>query len=190
MDAFLEDAVEIDVDAICDGESVYVGAIMEHVEEAGIHSGDSACIIPPVSISSNMIENIVETTGSLAREIGVLGLINIQFAIKDGNLYVIEVNPQGVQNGALCVQDHGHTPGQGGGKGHARRKTASLGLTELKKIPYISVKEAVLPFNKFPGVDTLLSPEMRSTGEVMGISKHFGESYYKAELAAVRQAPL
>jgi carbamoyl-phosphate synthase large subunit len=190
VDDFLEDAIEIDVDAICDGQDVYIGAIMEHVEEAGIHSGDSACIIPPLSLSEEMIRTITKSTEALSMELDVIGLMNIQFAIKDNKLYVIEVNPRASRTVPFVSKTTGVPLAKIAVKVMLGRKLAEFGLKKMKKFPYISVKEAVLPFNKFPGVDTLLSPEMRSTGEVMGISGSFGESFYKATLAAGDSLPL
>jgi len=190
VDDFLEDAVEIDVDAISDGTDVYIGAIMEHVEEAGVHSGDSACIIPPMSISAPMLERIAVTTEALARELVVIGLLNIQYAIKEDDLYVIEVNPRASRTVPFVSKTTGVPLAKVAVKVMLGKKLKDLGLTAMKKFPYVSVKEAVLPFNKFPGVDTLLSPEMKSTGEVMGISMDFGESFYKAELAAGDRLPI
>ncbi|HOD14293.1 MAG TPA: carbamoyl-phosphate synthase large subunit [Spirochaetota bacterium] len=190
VDDFLEDALEIDVDAIADGVDVFVGAIMEHVEEAGIHSGDSACIIPPLSLSDDMRQTIIETTRALAMELDVRGLLNIQYAIKDGKLYVIEVNPRASRTVPFVSKTTGVPLAKVAVRVMLGGRLADLGLTEMKKVPFVSVKEAVLPFNKFPGVDTLLSPEMKSTGEVMGISKNFGESYYKATLAAGDSLPV
>ncbi len=190
VDKFLEDAVEIDVDALCDGESVYVGAIMEHVEEAGIHSGDSACIIPPISLSPEMIKRIISATESLAMELKVIGLLNIQYAIKESELFVIEVNPRASRTVPFVSKTTGVPLAKVAVKLMLGRKLKEFGLSEMKKFPFISVKEAVLPFNKFPGVDILLSPEMRSTGEVMGISMDFGESFYKASLAAGDRLPM
>ncbi len=190
VDDFIEDAVEIDVDAICDGETVFIGAIMEHVEEAGVHSGDSACILPPISLSDVMIKNITMTTEALAHELDVIGLLNIQFAIKAGQLYVIEVNPRASRTVPFVSKATGVPLAKIAMKVMLGRKLKEFGLTVMKKTPYVSVKEAVLPFNKFPGVDTLLSPEMKSTGEVMGISKNFGESFYKATLASGDKLPI
>lgn len=189
VDKFIEDAVEVDVDAICDGDDVYIGAIMEHVEEAGIHSGDSACMIPPMTISNEMQSHIMETTRLLAFELNVIGLLNIQFAIKDNELFVIEVNPRASRTVPFVSKTTGDSLAKIALKVMLGKKLKDMGLTEMKKFPYVSVKEAVLPFNKFPGVDILLSPEMKSTGEVMGISYNFGESYYKAELAAGDRLP-
>ena len=190
VDDFIEDAVEIDVDAICDGENVFIGAIMEHVEEAGVHSGDSACILPPISLSDVMIKNITMTAEALAHELDVIGLLNIQFAIKAGQLYVIEVNPRASRTVPFVSKATGVPLAKIAMKVMLGRKLKEFGLTAMKKTPYVSVKEAVLPFNKFPGVDTLLSPEMESTGEVMGISKNFGESFYKATLASGDKLPI
>ncbi|MBN1497275.1 MAG: carbamoyl-phosphate synthase large subunit, partial [Spirochaetes bacterium] len=190
VDDFLEDAIEVDVDALHDGADTYIGAIMEHVEEAGIHSGDSACIIPPPSISVSMLGEITEATAALARELDVRGLLNIQYAIKDGRLYVIEVNPRASRTVPFVSKTTGVPLAKIAVKIMLGHMLAEYGLTAAKKIPFVSVKEAVLPFNKFPGVDTLLSPEMKSTGEVMGISENFGESFYKATLAAGDALPL
>ncbi len=190
VDRFLEDAVEIDVDAICDGQDVYIGAIMEHVEEAGIHSGDSACIIPPMTIPEHIQEQIRETTRALAFELEVIGLLNIQFAIQDNVLYILEVNPRASRTVPFVSKTTGVSLAKVAVRVMLGKKLRDFGLTEMKKFPFVSVKEAVLPFNKFPGVDTILSPEMKSTGEVMGISYNFGESYFKAELAAGDKLPL
>jgi carbamoyl-phosphate synthase large subunit len=184
VDRFLEDAVEIDVDAICDGEHVYIGAIMEHIEQAGVHSGDSACIIPTMSISAEMTHEITETTRALALELNVLGLLNIQFAIKDDTLFVIEVNPRASRTVPFVSKTTGVPLAKMAVKVMMGAKLADYGLLKTVIPPYVSVKEAVLPFKKFPGVDTLLSPEMKSTGEVMGIARHFGEAFFKAEMAA------
>jgi len=190
IDRFLEDATEVDVDAICDGTDIYIGGIMEHIELAGVHSGDSACIMPSVNISKEMIEAVKEATRRLALELDVIGLINIQFAIKEEELYVLEVNPRASRTVPFVSKTTGVPLARMALKVMLGSKLRELGLVEMKKIPYISVKEAVLPFTKFPGVDTLLSPEMKSTGEVMGIAAHFGEAFYKAELAAGDVLPL
>jgi carbamoyl-phosphate synthase large subunit len=190
IDKFLEDALEIDVDALCDGTDVYIGGIMEHIELAGIHSGDSACSLPPVSVQPAMMKTIIETTTSLAKELNVIGLINIQFAIKNGILYVLEVNPRASRTVPFVSKATGVPLAKIAVWIMLGKKLKDFGLIHMKKIPYVNVKEAVLPFNKFPGVDTLLSPEMRSTGEVMGIAAHFGEAFYKAELGAGDRLPL
>jgi len=190
VDKFLEDAVEIDVDALCDGTDVYVGAIMEHVEEAGIHSGDSACIIPPIAISGDLQKQIIKATEKIALELKVIGLLNIQYAIKDNELYIIEVNPRGSRTVPFVSKTIGISLAKAAVKVMLGKSLKELGLIKMKKFPFVSVKEAVLPFDKFPGVDILLSPEMKSTGEVMGISYNFGESYFKAELAAGDRLPV
>jgi carbamoyl-phosphate synthase large subunit len=184
VDKFLEDAVEMDVDAICDGTDVYIGAIMEHIEEAGIHSGDSACMIPPKSIQEPMIAEITKQTKALALELSVKGLINIQFAIKNNVLYVLEVNPRASRTVPFVSKAKGIPLAKIAVKVMLGHKLPEFGLKEKIDIPYMCVKEAVLPFNKFQGSDIILGPEMRSTGEVMGIARDFGEAFYKATLAA------
>ena len=184
VDRFLEDALEIDVDAVSDGETVFIGAIMEHIEQAGVHSGDSACIIPTMSLADSMIEEITNTTRDLALELGVRGLLNIQFAVKDGRLFVIEVNPRASRTVPFVSKTTGVPLAKVAVRVMLGEKLAGLGLVKRVVPPYVSVKEAVLPFKKFPGVDTLLSPEMKSTGEVMGVARNFGEAFFKAEMAA------
>ncbi|MCU0844322.1 MAG: carbamoyl-phosphate synthase large subunit [Spirochaetes bacterium] len=190
VDDFLEDAIEIDVDALSDGKDVQIGAIMEHIEQAGVHSGDSACIIPPLSIDGPMIDEITRSTAALARELRVIGLLNIQFAIKDGSLYVLEVNPRASRTVPFVSKATGVPLAKIAAKLMLGRKLGEFGLHKRKPPAHISVKEAVLPFNKFPGTDTILTPEMKSTGEVMGIAAHFGEAFYKAEMAAGETLPL
>jgi carbamoyl-phosphate synthase large subunit len=184
IDKFLDDAVEIDVDAVCDGYDVFIGAIMEHIEQAGVHSGDSACMIPTMTIKGKIFFEIIDATKKLARELQVMGLINIQFAVKDDKLYVIEVNPRASRTVPFVSKSIGIPLAKIAVKIMIGKKLRDYKLLEMKKLSYVSVKEAVLPFNKFPGVDIILSPEMKSTGEVMGIADNFGESYYKAEMAA------
>jgi carbamoyl-phosphate synthase large subunit len=184
VDKFLEDALEIDVDAVCDGEEIYIGAIMEHIEEAGIHSGDSACMIPTKSISKSLLDEISTQTRALALELCVKGLLNIQFAIKGDKLYVLEVNPRASRTVPFVSKAKGIPLAKIAVKVMMGQKLSTFGLRETIEIPYICVKEAVLPFNKFPGADIVLGPEMRSTGEVMGIARDFGEAFYKATLAA------
>ena len=189
IDKFLDDAIEVDVDAICDGKDVFIGAVMEHIEQAGIHSGDSACIIPPLTLKGKIYDEIIEATKKLALELNVIGLLNIQFAVKDNGLYVIEVNPRASRTVPFVSKTTGVPLAKIAVKIMLGKKLKDLDLLQMKKFPFISVKEAVLPFSKFPGVDTILSPEMKSTGEVMGISMNFGESYYKAEMAAGDSLP-
>lgn len=190
IDKFLEDALEIDVDALCDGMDVCVAGIMEHIELAGIHSGDSACSLPPVSVKPAMLHTIMATTTALAKELGVIGLINIQFAIKNDVLYVLEVNPRASRTVPFVSKATGVPLAKIAVQILLGKRLKELGLTQANAMSYCSVKEAVLPFSKFPGVDTLLSPEMKSTGEVMGIADNFGEAFYKAELGAGDTLPL
>nr|HPJ40518.1 carbamoyl-phosphate synthase large subunit [Spirochaetota bacterium] len=189
VDKFLDEAVEVDVDAICDGTDVFLGAIMEHIEEAGVHSGDSACIIPPISISEKMKAEITNATTALALELNVLGLINIQFAIKDNRLYVIEVNPRASRTVPFVSKTTGIPLAKIAVNVMLGKKLCEMNLKGTAVPKYISVKEAVLPFSKFPGVDIILTPEMRSTGEVMGIAGNFHEAFYKAEMAAGTMLP-
>ncbi len=190
VDDYIEEAVEVDVDALCDGKHIYIGAIMEHIEQAGVHSGDSACIIPPLAINRLMMEEIKQAVEALALELKVVGLINIQFAIRDNLLYVLEVNPRASRTVPFVSKATGVPLAKAAVKLMLGKTLAELGLVSMKDTPYISVKEAVLPFSKFPGVDTILTPEMKSTGEVMGIATHFGEAFYKAELAAGDPLPM
>jgi carbamoyl-phosphate synthase large subunit len=189
VDQFLEDALEVDVDAICDGEDIYIGAIMQHIEQAGVHSGDSACMIPPKTIKPHMMEEIKTQTKALALELEVKGLLNIQFALKNDVLYVIEVNPRASRTVPFVSKAKGVPLAKIALKVMIGAKLKEFNLGETTEIPYKCIKEAVLPFNKFPGCDTLLSPEMKSTGEVMGIARDFGEAFYKASLAAGDRLP-
>ena len=188
IDKFLDRAVEIEVDAICDGENVLIGGIMEHIEEAGVHSGDSACVLPPYSLSKKTINTIKDYTNSLAIELGVLGLINIQYALLDGIVYVLEVNPRASRTAPFISKATGVPLAKIATKVIVGRKLRSLGLTE-KNMNCVAIKEAVFPFSKFPGVDPLLGPEMKATGEVMGIDTDFGKAFYKAQLAAYMRLP-
>jgi len=190
IDKFLEDATEIDVDAISDGEITVIGGIMEHVEEAGIHSGDSACVLPPYSLDADMIETIKEATRAMAAELNVIGLMNVQYAVKDNQLYVIEVNPRASRTVPFVSKATGIPLAKIATKVMTGRKLNDLGLTEDPVVEHISVKESVFPFMKFPGVDTLLGPEMKSTGEVMGIDTSFGMAFAKSQFAAGQNLPL
>ena len=189
IDKFLEDAVEIDVDAISDGKTTVVAGIMEHIEEAGIHSGDSACILPPVTISSEIMELIEKQTKMLARELGVIGLMNIQYAVKDGVLYVLEVNPRASRTAPFVSKAIGVPLAKLATKVMLGKSLKELGFTEAPKPNHVSVKEAVFPFNRFPDVDILLGPEMKSTGEVMGIDHSFGLAFAKSQMAAGFKMP-
>ncbi len=188
VDRFLEDATELDVDVISDGETTVVGAIMEHIEQAGIHSGDSACVIPPFSISDAMKDEIMVAAKALAEELEVRGLMNIQFAVKDGQLYVIEVNPRASRTVPFVSKAIGVPLAKLAAKVMAGEKLADLGFTEEVYPEHVSVKEAVFPFVKFPGTDIVLGPEMKATGEVMGIDSDLGMAYAKSQMAA--SAPL
>jgi carbamoyl-phosphate synthase large subunit len=189
VDRFLADAVEVDVDAICDGERVVVGGIMEHIEEAGIHSGDSACSLPPYSLAPERIEEILVATRKLALEIGVRGLMNVQYAVKDAQIYVIEVNPRASRTVPFVSKAIGVPLAKLAALVMTGRTLESLGLTSEVVPKHYSVKEAVFPFVKFPGVDTLLGPEMKSTGEVMGIDSDFGRAFAKAQIQAGNSLP-
>ncbi len=189
IDSYLQDAIEVDVDAISDGTDVFVAGIMQHIEEAGIHSGDSACSLPPYSLSPTLIEEMKRQTRLLARELQVIGLMNIQFAIKDEDVYLLEVNPRASRTVPFVAKATGLPVAKIASRVMAGEKLADFNLTE--GMPnYVAVKEAVFPFNRFPGVDILLGPEMKSTGEVMGIDRDFGRAYAKAQLGAGSKLPL
>ncbi len=190
IDKFLEDAIEVEVDALCDGEEVVIGGIMEHIEEAGVHSGDSACVLPPVSLDETTINTIVDYTKKLALALNVVGLINIQYAVKDGKVYVLEANPRASRTVPFVSKATGIPLAKIAAKLMMGKKLRELGVKEKLKLKHVAVKEAVFPFIKLPGVDPVLGPEMKSTGEVMGIDYDFGLAYYKAELAAGMKLPL
>jgi carbamoyl-phosphate synthase large subunit len=189
VDRFLADATEVDVDAICDGERVVIGGIMEHIEEAGVHSGDSACSIPPWSLPPLVTDEISRATKALALELGVRGLMNVQFAVKDGIVYVLEVNPRASRTVPFVSKAIGVPLAKLAALVMAGKSLAELGFTHEVVPRHFSVKEAVFPFVKFPGVDTLLGPEMKSTGEVMGIDSDFGRAYAKAQIEAGNSLP-
>jgi carbamoyl-phosphate synthase large subunit len=189
IDKFLEDAIEIDVDAISDGRTAIIGGIMEHIEEAGIHSGDSACVLPPQCLPPFLVEQIKAHTRALARELGVVGLINIQFAIKDEDLFVLEVNPRASRTIPFVSKATSVPLAKLATKVMLGRTLRDLGFTREVEPDHISIKEAVLPFDRFPGVDIVLGPEMKSTGEVMGIDTDFGRAFAKSQLAAGQRLP-
>ena len=189
IDKFLEDAVEVDVDAIADGTVTVIGGIMEHIEAAGVHSGDSACVLPPYSLKSSDIEEISAATKAMARELNVVGLMNVQYAIKDGRLYVLEVNPRASRTVPFVSKATGVPLAKLATKIMTGKTLAELGFTKEVHPAHISVKEAVLPFNRFPDVDILLGPEMKSTGEVMGIDMDFGRAYAKSQIGAGQNLP-
>ncbi|MGD8238590.1 MAG: carbamoyl-phosphate synthase large subunit [Armatimonadota bacterium] len=190
IDKFLEDAVEIDVDAIADGERVVIGGIMEHIEEAGIHSGDSACVLPAFSLAEDEMELIKDNTEQLARELNVVGLLNIQYGIKNDALYVLEVNPRASRTAPFVSKAIGVPLAKIAARVMAGAKLEDLGFTEEIETEHVAVKYPVFPFAKLPGTDTLLGPEMRSTGEVMGIDSDFGAAFAKAYIAAGHNLPL
>jgi carbamoyl-phosphate synthase large subunit len=189
IDKFLEDAIEIDVDAVADGETCVVAGIMEHIEEAGIHSGDSACALPPYSLNDDLIERIKANTYDLARELHVIGLMNIQYAIKNDVVFVLEVNPRASRTVPFVSKATGVQWAKIAAKVMTGLKLKDLGITKEIEIKHIAVKESVFPFNKFFGVDTILGPEMKSTGEVMGIDVNFGAAFWKAQLGAGQNLP-
>jgi carbamoyl-phosphate synthase large subunit len=189
VDKFLEDALEIDVDAISDGERVVVGGVMEHVEKAGVHSGDSACALPPYSLGDDQIATIKRQTRALALELGVIGLLNIQFAIKNETVYVLEVNPRASRTVPFVSKAIGVPLAKHATKIMLGRTLADLGFTEEREPGHIAIKEAVFPFVKFPGTDVVLGPEMKSTGEVMGIDRDFRKAYVKSQIAAGSPLP-
>jgi len=189
IDKFLDDATELDVDAICDGKRVVIGGIMEHIEEAGVHSGDSACSLPPVSISKKLLKEIKHQTKLLALELRVRGLINIQFAVKDGEIYILEVNPRASRTIPFVSKTIGVPLAKLATKIMTGLTLDELGFTKEVRRNHFAVKEAVFPFLKFPGIDTLLGPEMLSTGEVMGISDDFGIAFAKSQIAAGNPLP-
>ena len=184
IDEFLEDAFEFDVDALCDGETVHIGGIMQHIEEAGIHSGDSACVLPPYRITTEAMDEIIRITKALALELNVVGLINLQFAYKDGQVYVLEVNPRASRTVPFVSKATNVPLARIATKLAIGVKLKDMDLKQWDKINHIAVKEAVLPFNKFPSESIFLSPEMKSTGEVMGISDTFGQSFRRASISA------
>ena len=193
LDRFLNDAIECDVDAICDGEQVFIGGVMEHIEQAGVHSGDSACSLPPYSLSTSTINEIKRQTTAMAHGLKVIGLMNVQFAIqhKDGVdvIYVLEVNPRASRTVPFVSKATGIQLAKVAARCMVGKSLKAQGIGKEVIPPYFSVKEAVFPFVKFPGVDTILGPEMKSTGEVMGVGKTFGEAFVKSQLGAGTKLP-
>jgi carbamoyl-phosphate synthase large subunit len=190
VDRFLADAIEVDVDAIADEERVVVGGVMEHIEQAGVHSGDSACSIPPFSLSKGVVDEIVESTRKLALELGVRGLMNVQYAVKGTDVYVLEVNPRASRTVPFVSKAIGRPLAKLAALVMSGEKLRDRDFTEEIWPRHFSVKEAVFPFVKFPGVDTVLGPEMKSTGEVMGIDSDFGRAYAKAQIEAGNSIPM
>jgi carbamoyl-phosphate synthase large subunit len=189
VDRYLEDAVEVDVDALSDGRDVIIGGVMEHIEEAGIHSGDSACSLPPYSLASSVVDEIKLQTKQLALELTVVGLMNVQFAVKDREVFILEVNPRASRTVPFVSKAIGVPLAKIAAKVIAGMTLRELGLTSERVISHTAVKEAVFPFDRFHGVDTILGPEMKSTGEVMGIDDNFGLAYAKAEESSRNKVP-
>lgn len=189
IDKFLEDAIEIDVDAVADGTRCVVAGIMEHIEEAGIHSGDSASALPPYSLNDDVIERIRTCTYKLAGALNVVGLMNIQYAVKDDVIYVLEVNPRASRTVPFVSKATGVQWAKVAAKLMAGKTLKDLGIEKEVVPQHMAVKESVFPFNKFAGVDTILGPEMKSTGEVMGIDSTFGSAFWKSQLAAGQDLP-
>ncbi len=190
IDKFLEDAIELDVDAISDGKLTIIGGIMEHIEEAGIHSGDSACVLPPYSVSAKALEEVAAATKAMAKELNVIGLMNVQYAIKGEKLYVLEVNPRASRTIPFVSKATGVPLAKLATKVMVGKTLEELGLTKEVVPKHVSVKEAVLPFDRFPDVDVLLGPEMKSTGEVMGVDMDFGIAYGKSQFGAKQRLPV
>ena len=189
IDRFLNDAIEVDVDAVCDGTEVFIGGIMEHIEQAGVHSGDSACSLPPFSLAPQMQAQLRRQTIAMAKALDVVGLMNVQFAIQDDKVYVLEVNPRASRTVPYVSKATGIPLAKVAARCMTGKSLASQGITREVVPPYYCVKEAVFPFIKFPGVDTILGPEMKSTGEVMGVGETFAEAFVKSQLAAGVRLP-
>jgi carbamoyl-phosphate synthase large subunit len=190
IDRYLNDAIEVDVDCIADGEQVFVAGVMEHIEEAGIHSGDSACSLPPYSLSPAIVEELKAETVAMARALGVIGLMNVQYAIKDETIYVLEVNPRASRTVPFVAKATGVPVAKIGAQVMAGAKLASFDLEDHAGGPHVAVKESVFPFARFPEVDTILGPEMKSTGEVMGLDTSFARAFAKAQLGAGVRLPM
>ncbi len=189
LDRYLDQAIEVDIDAVCDGKQVIIGAIMEHIEQAGVHSGDSACSLPPYSLDKEYLDIMREQVCLMALELGVVGLMNVQLAVQNGEVFILEVNPRASRTVPFVSKSIGTSLAK-----VAARCMVGVSLEEQEIVEeiipdYFCVKEAVFPFGKFPGVDPILGPEMKSTGEVMGIGETFPEAYGKAQIAADDRIP-
>ncbi|OYV86154.1 MAG: carbamoyl phosphate synthase large subunit, partial [Acidiphilium sp. 21-68-69] len=189
IDRYLNDAIEVDVDCIADGQTVYVAGVMEHIEEAGIHSGDSACSLPPYSLSPAIVAELRAETEAMAKALNVIGLMNVQFAIQGENVYVLEVNPRASRTVPFVAKATGVSVAKIGARVMAGEALASFGLDDSVMRSHVAVKEAVFPFARFSGVDVLLGPEMKSTGEVMGLDVSFARAFAKAQLGAGVKLP-
>jgi carbamoyl-phosphate synthase large subunit len=189
IDSFLRDAIEVDVDALSDGKDIYIAGIMEHIEEAGIHSGDSACALPPQTLNKNTIDDIINQTNILAKALNVVGLMNIQFAIQGGKIFILEVNPRASRTIPFVAKATGIPLAKIASKLMIGISLSNCNI-QPKTLTHVSVKEAVFPFSRFPGTDIILGPEMKSTGEVMGIGSTFGEAFAKSQLGASINLPI
>src|SRR5690606_15739615 len=184
IDQFLKHATEVDVDLVCDGRRAIIGGVMQHIEEAGVHSGDSTSVLPPHTLDPSIVARIEDDARRLALELGVVGLMNVQFAVKDGQVYVLEVNPRASRTVPFVVKATGLPLAEIAAKVMAGKTLDELGLGERSLPMHVAVKESVFPFSKFPGVDTILGPEMRSTGEVMGLAQNFAAAFEKSLAAS------
>ncbi|MGH6984069.1 MAG: carbamoyl-phosphate synthase large subunit, partial [Stellaceae bacterium] len=187
---YLQDAIEVDVDALADGKAVFIAGIMEHIEEAGIHSGDSACSLPPYSLPASVVKEIERQTTELALALKVVGLMNVQFAVKDDEVYVLEVNPRASRTVPFVAKATGLPIAKIAARLMAGAALGDFTLKPRQKRKHVAVKEAVFPFNRFPGVDLILGPEMKSTGEVMGLDTDFGRAFAKSQLGSGVTLPL
>ncbi len=189
LDKFLDDAIEVDVDAICDGKEVFIGGIMQHIEQAGVHSGDSACSLPPYDLDNDIQDSLRQQVKKMAMELGVVGLMNTQFAIQGSKVYILEVNPRASRTVPFVSKAIGLPLAKIAARCMVGKSLADQGIKSERIPSYFSVKEAVFPFVKFQGVDPILGPEMKSTGEVMGVGRHFGIAYLRSLLAAGVKLP-
>jgi carbamoyl-phosphate synthase large subunit len=189
IDRYLNDAIEVDVDCIADGETVYVAGVMEHIEEAGIHSGDSACALPPYTLSPATVTELKAETEAMAKALGIVGLMNVQYAIKDDEVFVLEVNPRASRTVPFVAKATGVPVAKIGARVMAGARLSEFNLDDEAIAPHVAVKEAVFPFNRFPDVDTILGPEMKSTGEVMGLDSSFERAFAKSQLGAGVKLP-
>jgi carbamoyl-phosphate synthase large subunit len=190
LDSYLQDAIEVDVDAVCDGDDVYVAGVMEHIEEAGIHSGDSACSLPPYSLSDDIVDELKRQAVSLAKALNVIGLMNVQFAVKSGQIYIIEVNPRASRTVPFVAKATGIPVAKIAARVMAGEKLKDFDLDSHAHREHIAVKEAVFPFARFPDVDTILGPEMKSTGEVIGLDSDFPRAFAKSQIGAGNKMPM
>ena len=188
LDSYVRDATEVDVDAISDGEQVFIAGVMEHIEEAGVHSGDSACSLPPHSLSEETMRELERQTKDIARALNVIGLMNIQFAVKGDEVYVLEVNPRASRTVPFVSKVIGHPVAAIAARVMAGEKLSAFNLAP-REIGHVGVKEAVFPFERFPEIDPVLGPEMRSTGEVMGIDRSYAVAFAKSQLASGSRVP-